>query len=50
VQWPRRCSPDPVERDAFIERHYATFEDDGAVAITKARLELGFDPAIRLDA
>jgi nucleoside-diphosphate-sugar epimerase len=29
---------------------YNIAEDDGAVAITKARLELGFDPAIRLDA
>jgi hypothetical protein len=32
VQWPRACIPDPVERDAFIERHYQTFEDAGAVA------------------
>lgn len=29
---------------------YNIAEDDGAVAITKARLELGFDPAMRLDA
>jgi len=29
---------------------YNIAEDDGAVAITKARAQLGFDPAIRLDA
>jgi nucleoside-diphosphate-sugar epimerase len=28
---------------------YNVAEDDGAVAITKARVELGFDPGIRLD-
>jgi nucleoside-diphosphate-sugar epimerase len=28
---------------------YNIAEDDGAVAITKARVELGFDPAIRLE-
>jgi hypothetical protein len=32
VQWPRRCLPDPVERDAFVERHYSTFEEAGVVA------------------
>ena len=29
---------------------YNVAEDDGAVAITKARVELGFDPGIRLEA
>lgn len=29
---------------------YNIAEDDGAVAIAKARMELGFDPAMRLDA
>ncbi len=29
---------------------YNVAEDDGAVAITKARVELGFDPTIRLEA
>ena len=29
---------------------YNIAEDDGAVAITKARIELGFDPAVRLEA
>ncbi|HEX3696909.1 MAG TPA: hypothetical protein VH374_16140 [Polyangia bacterium] len=39
LQWPRRCTPDPVERDAFIERHHGTFEDAGAVA-PRARTRL----------
>jgi hypothetical protein len=39
VQWPGRCNPDPVDRDAFIERHYPTFEDAGVVAPrTRGRL------------
>jgi len=29
---------------------YNIAEDDGAVSIVKARAQLGFDPAIRLDA
>ena len=29
---------------------YNVADDDGAVAITKARATLGFDPTIRLDA
>jgi len=28
---------------------YNIAEDDGAVAVTKARVELGFDPSIRLE-
>ena len=36
-----------LERGAGI---YNIAEDDGTVAITKARMELGFDPTIRLDA
>jgi nucleoside-diphosphate-sugar epimerase len=36
-----------LERGAGV---YNIAEDDGAVAITRARMELGFDPTMRLDA
>ena len=35
-----------VDRGSGI---YNIAEDDGAVAITRARAQLGFDPTIRLD-
>ena len=40
----RRCS-----RSTAGSGIYNIAEDDGAVAITKARAQLGFDPTIRLD-
>ena len=32
IHWPRLCHPDPVERDAFVGRYHAVFEDAGVVA------------------
>ena len=59
--WSQTPSPPALHVDAAahaallaLERGmpglYNIAEDDGAVAITKARAQLGFDPTIRLDA
>ncbi len=34
VHWPRLFHPDPVERDAFIERYRSLFEDAAVIAPT----------------
>lgn len=32
IHWPKRGTPDPADREAFVERHRDTFEDAGVVA------------------
>jgi hypothetical protein len=32
IQWPRLMRPDPIERDAFVQRYRSVFEDAGVVA------------------
>lgn len=32
IHWPRLLHPDPVERDAFLDRHRVVFEDAGIIA------------------
>jgi hypothetical protein len=32
VHWPRRARPDPVEKEAFLERYRRCFEEAGVLA------------------
>ena len=35
VHWPRRSRPDPVEKEAFLERYRSFFEEAGVLAPTR---------------
>ncbi len=37
LQWPRFLTPESLERDMFVERHRATFEDAGIIPRERAR-------------